>query len=653
MEQIHSEIKKLEIKIRKKISNFDTKQENDEIKFKLVYKNILNLSSKRKQLLTDLNEHIINIEQNDLIKLNKVIEFNKSKLNNANFLKEFSKLVDELETIHLLLNECVQHEGEKQYDQFVTKIKLIDTLIRQLQESLEKNCYSFDNKMYDVFSKEMNSILRKMHQDRDYLNKKRNYDLKNIWDQNLIFREQEEGFLNKKDEMNFSNSTNLNAVTKLCSCYLIKAREIIKKELLPTKEVGANYLIENRLNTDSDINQTLYSFPKCKISISTDEFVQVLKEIFDEIKNGSKEHRKDLYLISRKLCELYVDVSLIKHKKKLTESVSHAAIFHNNCFYLAHEIIKLSNEVIFTEEYCFEEEIQKENKQKEVTDKQVKIDEKLILKDELNVKIDQKDDNFDGWDLDEDEKLNLDDLNLDNSNESEQTNETINQSNDEANPSNNDKKVNVKNIDITLNLVDFIPLLRDVGSEQILNQMKKQKQFILDTLQNSRIMQNLLNDQNKFKGEYSNHPFQKAINQVLDKIFCFRDEILDLLSCSIVTRITCTLLNTLIQEVVYKILNLNDIPECNCNILLSALNFIEDFLNEREELQKLIIVLSDYHKLLEMKFVLKANLQELSDRWDNGEGPLSLAFSPDQLKHMIRALFQNTERRAALLSKIK
>ena len=210
----------------------------------------------------------------------------------------------------------------------------------------------------------------------------------------------------------------------------------------------------------------------------------------------------------------------------------------------------------------------------------------------------------------------------------------------------------MKTVNVTLNLVDYIPLLRDVGSEQLLGQMKKQKQQILELLQDPKCMANLLSDQGGSKAA-DQHPFQKAIGSVLDKIFAVREEILSLLPNLVVTRITCTLLNTLIQEVFHKILKLEDIPERSCTILLSALNFIENHLNEREELQRLTLVLSDYPKLLEMKFVLKANLTEIADRWENGDGPLTLAFIADQLKHMIRALFQNTERRAALLSKIK
>lgn len=51
--------------------------------------------------------------------------------------------------------------------------------------------------------------------------------------------------------------------------------------------------------------------------------------------------------------------------------------------------------------------------------------------------------------------------------------------------------------------------------------------------------------------------------------------------------------------------------------------------------------------------VLAASLRELQDRWADGKGPLAVYFTPDQTKGLIRALFQNTDRRAQLLTKIK
>uniref|UniRef100_A0AAQ5XNZ5 Zw10 kinetochore protein n=1 Tax=Amphiprion ocellaris TaxID=80972 RepID=A0AAQ5XNZ5_AMPOC len=55
----------------------------------------------------------------------------------------------------------------------------------------------------------------------------------------------------------------------------------------------------------------------------------------------------------------------------------------------------------------------------------------------------------------------------------------------------------------------------------------------------------------------------------------------------------------------------------------------------------------------ELVIVLRANLQEIVDRWADSKGPLAVEFSSSEVKSLIRALFQNTERRAVALTKIK
>ena len=40
-------------------------------------------------------------------------------------------------------------------------------------------------------------------------------------------------------------------------------------------------------------------------------------------------------------------------------------------------------------------------------------------------------------------------------------------------------------------------------------------------------------------------------------------------------------------------------------------------------------------------------------RWAEGKGPLAVEFSGPEMKSLVRALFQNTERRAVALAKIK
>lgn len=55
----------------------------------------------------------------------------------------------------------------------------------------------------------------------------------------------------------------------------------------------------------------------------------------------------------------------------------------------------------------------------------------------------------------------------------------------------------------------------------------------------------------------------------------------------------------------------------------------------------------------ELCLILNGSLQEIADRWADGMGPLATEFTPNEVKQLIRALFQNTEKRAATLAKIK
>ena len=55
----------------------------------------------------------------------------------------------------------------------------------------------------------------------------------------------------------------------------------------------------------------------------------------------------------------------------------------------------------------------------------------------------------------------------------------------------------------------------------------------------------------------------------------------------------------------------------------------------------------------ELQHLLGASLKDIEDRWASGRGPLAAHFAADEVKQMIRALFQNTDHRAAILARIK
>lgn len=58
-------------------------------------------------------------------------------------------------------------------------------------------------------------------------------------------------------------------------------------------------------------------------------------------------------------------------------------------------------------------------------------------------------------------------------------------------------------------------------------------------------------------------------------------------------------------------------------------------------------------KLQELIFVLGGSLKDIENHWKDGTGPLAVHFRNEELRSLIKALFQNTQMRANLLSKIK
>lgn len=60
-----------------------------------------------------------------------------------------------------------------------------------------------------------------------------------------------------------------------------------------------------------------------------------------------------------------------------------------------------------------------------------------------------------------------------------------------------------------------------------------------------------------------------------------------------------------------------------------------------------------WQKFKELNNVLKGNLDSIDSLWANGKGLLATVFERQEIKHLIRALFKNTDRRADLLMKIK
>ena len=76
------------------------------------------------------------------------------------------------------------------------------------------------------------------------------------------------------------------------------------------------------------------------------------------------------------------------------------------------------------------------------------------------------------------------------------------------------------------------------------------------------------------------------------------------------------------------------------------LHLIKFFILQEESSAPANITL--WQRMGDLQFILDASLVEIGESWKGGKLPQS--FKPDEIKHLIRALFQNTDRRANALS---
>jgi len=97
---------------------------------------------------------------------------------------------------------------------------------------------------------------------------------------------------------------------------------------------------------------------------------------------------------------------------------------------------------------------------------------------------------------------------------------------------------------------------------------------------------------------------------------------------------------------------IEDISSVVSNELVEIISLIEERVPRLFQDKNKIIQASLWLKLKQLKQILGVSLLEIIDLWSDGVGPLSLNFKAEEVKHLIRALFQNTERRANALSLI-
>jgi centromere/kinetochore protein ZW10 len=157
---------------------------------------------------------------------------------------------------------------------------------------------------------------------------------------------------------------------------------------------------------------------------------------------------------------------------------------------------------------------------------------------------------------------------------------------------------------------------------------------------------------------------EKSLKQVFHSLNRLRNVWQDILPLHIFSRSLGVLSDAVVEELVSRIIGLEDI---SADVAVQIVTLFKSFEEKLPDVfvaedgaggggtsrHDVVRFVRSWQRFRELIFVLDANLREIEERWASGKGPLAAEFKMEEMKSLIRALFQNTDRRAAVLARIK
>ncbi|RMX44226.1 hypothetical protein pdam_00005277 [Pocillopora damicornis] len=206
--------------------------------------------------------------------------------------------------------------------------------------------------------------------------------------------------------------------------------------------------------------------------------------------------------------------------------------------------------------------------------------------------------------------------------------------------------------------VDLVPTIRHMGEKCFLEQLRKQRSNLLEVVQGNKGFANVHEDEKGLQVE-------KSMKQILHLLTNLGKVWNGILPVDIYCQALGALFDDVLQNIASEVTQLEDISAEEAHQLHSLLSILvergsEIFQNVQEANSEsaenswdLCTVVPHWIRYKELIAILEASLQDIVDRWADGKGPLAHECSAQEVRGLIRALFQNTDRRAAVLAKIK
>lgn len=233
--------------------------------------------------------------------------------------------------------------------------------------------------------------------------------------------------------------------------------------------------------------------------------------------------------------------------------------------------------------------------------------------------------------------------------------------------------VDLQDLISNFNYVELAPNLYLIGFEILANQIQNQEknliQFLNEDCPNGIKDISESNNYDVFK-----KTLQKCIHQLSSLASMWRD----VLDETLFNKVIGQLINLILSNLVKSCLRLDDISSDDASYLHSAFSIMTKAVSDLyskgsnedipSDISSDLVTLSLNSNLADLDaskhvpiwqrfkyllVILKANLQEIVDLWTDGKGPLAIHYEPDEIRHLVKALFMNTDRRQAALAKIK
>lgn len=353
--------------------------------------------------------------------------------------------------------------------------------------------------------------------------------------------------------------------------FLETARSIMLKDLSITMSIGVEKIPDEQMNPENysvdtyteealdtfgkTIPKSLFYFPRCMISKTARELLDLVYLIMEQAAQCSDVVCKKMYYTVRLIFELYDAVVPYSHENYLQTIPQYVALFHNNCMYLAHNLQTLG-------------------------------DKWLSLMDD-------------------------------------------------------------RDLDYSIGFLDLVQKLRELGYKHLTMHMQQQRKQILDNIRSSDLNCIVVKDVLSENAE-------AAVRQCLRQLQLLKNVWIGVFPSNVFTKLMATLVNMFVDELIHRVCTVEDIS------MEMATQLTEMYTLVVQKAPQLFQNTSDvdtyvksWIKLQELIFVLGGSLKDIENHWNDGTGPLAVHFNVEELRSLIKALFQNTQFRANLLSKIK